>query len=90
MNLLFTDAYTIEMKEPHPVMIDGRTYAPGATVELRRGRHAIVTPSHLRLKLRAARVDHLLKLAYREPTLFFWPRKGPAPPHVRLGIWMDD
>ena len=90
VNLLFTDAYTIEMKEPHPVVIDGRTYAPGATVELGRGRHAIVTPSHLRLKLRAARVDHLLKPAYREPTLFFWPRKGPAPPHVRQGIWMDD
>ncbi len=90
VNLLFTDAYTLEMKGQHPVMIDGLTYAPGATVELLRGRHTVVTSADLRLKLRAARADHLLKPAYREPTLFFWPRKGVAPRRVSQGVWMHD
>jgi hypothetical protein len=90
VSLLFTDLYTIEMKDRHPVVIDGRTYAPGATVELRRGRHTIATTARLRLKLRAAKVDHLLKPAYREPVDFFYPGQGPAPPHARTGLWADD
>ena len=61
------------MEQPHPVVIDGQTYAPGATVELQRGRHMIATVTRLRLKLRAAKVDHLLNPAYREPVNFFYP-----------------
>jgi len=90
VNLLFTDVYSIEMEQPHPVIIDGQTYPPGATVELQRGRHTIATKSRLRLKLRAAKVDHLLNPAYREPTVFFWPGKGLAPPHARTGLWVDN
>ena len=78
VNLLFTDVYSIETEHAHPVMIDGQTYAAGATVELQRGRHKIATVDRLRLKLRAAQVDHLRNPAYRDPVHFFYPVKGLA------------
>ncbi len=89
VNLLFTDVYSIEMDQPHPVLIDSQPYAPGATVELRRGRHSIATASRLRLKLRAAKVDHLLDPAYREPVNFFWPARGFTPYPASKGRWVD-
>ena len=90
VDLLFTDVYSIETERPTSVLIDGQTYAPRATVELRRGRHSIATASRLRLKLRAAKVDHLLNPAYRYPTWFFWPRQGLIPYPANTGIWVDD
>ena len=89
VNLLFTDVYSIEMDQPHPVLIDSQPYAPGATVALRRGRHSIATASRLRLKLRAAKVDHLLDPAYREPVNFFWPARGFMPYPASKGRWVD-
>jgi hypothetical protein len=90
VNLLFTDVYTIEMEHPHPVQIDGHSYAPKATLELRRGRHSIATASRLRLKLRAAKVDHLLDPACREPFNFFWPSRGFMPYPANKGVWVND
>ena len=78
VNLLFTDVYSIEMEERHPVTIDGQTYLPGTTVALERGRHSIATVARLRLKLRAEKVDHLLNPAYREPVNLFYPQQGLA------------
>jgi len=90
VNLLFTDVYSIEMEQGHPVVIDGQTYVPGATVALQRGRHSIATVARLRLKLRAAEVDHLLNAAYRDPVNLFYPQQGPAlmPSHNEL--WVGD
>jgi len=90
VNLLFTDAYSIEMDQPRPVLIDSQPYAPGATVALKQGRHRIATTARLRLKLRAAKVDHLLDPAYREPVNFFWPARGFMPYPASKGRWMDD
>ena len=90
VNLLFTDVYSMETEHAHPVMIDGQTYTPGATVALQRGRHTIATVDRLRLKLRAAQVDHLRNPAYRDPVQFFYPGKGLAPLHARNGLWVDD
>ncbi len=89
VELLFTDVYSIETERPTPVLIDGQTYAPRATVELRRGHHAIATASRLRLKLRAAKADHLLNPAYRFATWFFWPAQGLIPYPADTGIWVD-
>ena len=90
VNLLFTDVYSIEMEKPHPVMIDGQTYPPGSTLELNRGRHSILTTSRLRLKLRAAKADHLRNPAYREPVNFFYPGQGLSPRLARTGPWVDE
>lgn len=90
VDLLFTASYTLETEQPQVVLIDGQTYSSGATVELDRGRHTIVTPVRLRLKLQTARIAQLLKPQYREPIGFFWPEMTPTPPHARAGVWMDD
>ena len=90
VNLLFTDVYTIEVEHPHPVKIDGQSYPPKATLELRRGRHSIATTSRLRLKLRVAQVDHLLNSAYQYPTWFFGNSPGLIPYPANRGIWVDD
>ena len=90
VNLLFTDDYSIEMDRPQTVLIDGQSYAPGATLALKRGRHTIATPTRLRLKLRAAKVDHLLDSACREPFNFFWPSRGFMPYPANRGVWVDD
>jgi hypothetical protein len=90
ISLLFTATYAVETEQPRTVQIDGQSYAPGETVELRQGQHAIVTPVRLRLKLQPPNIDHLLNPAYREPIAFFWPNMGPAADHVRAGVWLDD
>ena len=90
VNLLFTDVYSIEMEQRHPVTIDGQTYVPGATVLLNRGRHSIATVARLRLKLRAEKVDHLLNPAYREPVNLFYPQKGLALISSHKELWIDD
>lgn len=90
VNLLFTDVYSIEMDQPHPVLIDSQAYAPGATLALKRGRHTIATPARLRLKLRAAKVDHLLDPAYRKPVNFFWPSRGFISYPASTGRWVDN
>ena len=89
VNLLFTDTYSIEMNQPHTVLIDGQAYAPGTTVALKQGRHTIATTARLRLKLRSAKVDHLLDPVYREPVNFFWPARGFTPYPASTGRWVD-
>jgi hypothetical protein len=89
VNLLFAGSYGIETEKPGRVLIDGQSYAPGDTVELGQGRHAIVAPVRLRLKLRPSNIDQLLNPAYREPISFFWPNMGPAADHIRTGVWVD-
>jgi len=90
VDLLFTDVYFIETERPTSVLIDGQTYAPGATVQLRRGRHSIATASRVRLKLRETKVNHLLNPNYREPRWFFWPGDFIFPPPAGRGVWVDD
>ena len=90
VNLLFTDVYFIEMDHHHTVLIDSQPYAPGATLTLGRGRHTIATTARLRLELRAAKVEHLLDPAYRQPVNFFWPTRGFIPYPANKGRWMDD
>ena len=90
VNLLFTDVYSIEMEQRRPVVIDGQTHIPGTTVALKRGRHTIATVARLRLRLRAAKVDHLLDQACRKPVNFFYPEQGLAPPPAGRGLWIDD
>ena len=82
VDLLFTDIYSIEMEQHHPVVIDDETYAAGETLALKRGRHKIATVARLRLVLRTPQVDHLLNPAYREPVNLFYPLQGlHAPAH---------
>ena len=90
VNLLFEGDYTIETEKPARVLIDGKSHGSGETVELDRGRHAIVAPVRCRLRLQPAHIDHLLDPAYRDPVGFFWPDRGPADPHIRTGVWAAD
>jgi hypothetical protein len=88
--LLFSGDYMIETETPGLVRIDGQTCASGQTIALQQGRHTIDSTVRFRVKLQPPDIDHLLKPAYCEPILFFWPDGiVPAPPHYSTGVWVD-
>jgi hypothetical protein len=90
VNLLFSGLYTIETETPGDVQIDDRCYSSGETLELECGRHTVVTPVRVRLKLKPTGIDHLLDPAYCDPVTFFWPDRWPVSDQMRHGVWVKD